>query len=217
MPTLRPETAGRTKRPSQDFHALPQRGTRALAGMPKRPRPNSHHPQGRADPLPGADRERRAGIDLHRARHLAHHVRFPARTRNRRPGRTRKLEPVARRSRKAVSTSSTATTLPKKHPQPKLTAHAKTAGRTKRSGTRPRSAWSTTGALPRNSGRRPRNSANAGTAASPRSSAKRVAPGALRATGSPAGAAMPNAGERPNSPASRPAAPRHSSRHGYAL
>ena len=63
MPTLRPETAGRTKRPSQDFHALPQRGTRALAGMPKRPRPNGHHPQGRAGPLPGAHRERRAGPD----------------------------------------------------------------------------------------------------------------------------------------------------------
>ena len=40
----------------------------------------------------------------------------PARTRSQRPRRTRKLEPVACRSRKAVSTSSTATTLPKKHP-----------------------------------------------------------------------------------------------------
>ena len=39
-----------------------------------------------------------------------------ARTRNRRLRRTRKPEPVARRSRKAVSASSTATGLPKKHP-----------------------------------------------------------------------------------------------------
>ena len=114
-----------------------------------------------------------------------------ARTRNRRPRRTRKPEPVAHRSRKAVSTSSTATTLPKKHPQPKLTAHAKTAGSTNRLGTRPRSVWNTTGASPRNSGRRPRNSANAGSVPTRPFLAKRAAPPVLSTTGSPAGAATP--------------------------
>ena len=63
MPTLRPETAGRKKRPPEDLHALPGRGTRALSHLPPRPRPDGHHPQGRTGTLPGADREGRAGQD----------------------------------------------------------------------------------------------------------------------------------------------------------
>ena len=72
------------------------------------------------------------------------------------------------------------------------------AGSTNGPGARARSAWSTTGALPRNSGRRPRNSANAGTAASPPSCIRHAAPHALRPTGSPAGSATPSGGPRPN-------------------
>ena len=86
----------------------------------------------------------------------------------------------------------------KKRPSnPELNGHPNSAGSTNRLGTRLRSAWNTTGASPKNSVRRPRNSANAGTAASPRSQAKRAVPRALRPTGSPAGAATPGGGHRP--------------------
>ena len=68
MPTLRPETAGREKRPPvdssavlEDLHALPGRGPRALSPLLARPRPDGHNAQGRGGPLPGPHRERRAG------------------------------------------------------------------------------------------------------------------------------------------------------------
>ena len=89
----------------------------------------------------------------------------------------------------------------------------KRAGSTNTPGTEPRSAWSTGGATLRNRDRRPGCSASARTVASRRFPAYRGARSAPRPTGSPPGAATPNAGERPNSPA----APRYSARHGYAL
>ena len=71
------------------------------------------------------------------------------------------------------------------------------AGSTNGPGARARSAWSTTGALPKNGYRKPKNSASAGTAASLRSRNRRAAPRAPRPTGSPAGAATPGGGQRP--------------------
>ena len=63
--------------------------------------------------------------------------------------------------------------------------------------TSPQNERSSTGAMPKSNGSRPRNSANAGTAPNRPSPAKRAAPGAPQLTGSPAGAATTREGPRP--------------------
>ena len=114
------------------------------------------------------------------------------------PGKTRPSGPAVRRSRNPASNSLTAAAPIRKHPRPKLATHAKAAGNTNKPRERPRRAGSTSGNLPRNRDRGPRNSAGAGTAASLPSLAKRDAPPALRPTGSPAGTATPGGGPRPD-------------------
>ena len=75
--------------------------------------------------------------------------------------------------------------------RPRLKPRGKSGWSTTAEETSRRNAGSTIGIGPKNRGRKPKNSASAGTAASPRSSAKRAAPRALSTTGSPAGSAMP--------------------------
>ena len=218
----------------------PRRAGEGRGCQPRRPRCGGGGPQcGSAEWGEGKDAPRGRGFAQDDWTPRCHHIGRPAgtgvnhtegqvfqhtidltkkRKRHKQPDRREKMAPA-----KAIAKKQPTKPAPSRTPEEVAAAEetrprtqkprGKRAGSTNTPGTEPRSAWSTGGATLRNRDRRPGCSASARTVASRRFPAYRGARSAPRPTGSPPGAATPNAGERPNSPA----APRYSARHGYAL